>query len=64
MIFSFIDYGTQDFVRDHDGSSLKVELNSWADAEDFIMDGRLDEYGWTNKGTRKITWDDEDDEDE
>lgn len=60
MTFSFIDYGTQDFVRDHTGEALKVEFDSYDHAEDFIMDGGLYEYGWTNGGTRKWCWDEED----
>jgi hypothetical protein len=62
MTFSFIDHGHRDFVRDHDGSALKLEFNSWEEADNFIMEGGLVEYGWSNDGTRKWCWDDDEDE--
>lgn len=61
MEFSFIDYGAKDFVRDHDGNALVVDFNSWDDADNFIMDGGLNEYGWTNEGTKKVCWDEDED---
>lgn len=61
MEFSFIDYGTKDFVRDEQGETLKMQFNSWEDADDFIMRGGLDEYGWSNDGTRKWCWDEDED---
>jgi len=60
MEFSFMDYGAKDFVRDDNGDCLIKEFNSWEDADNFVMEGGLDEYGWTNEGTRKICWDDPD----
>jgi hypothetical protein len=59
MTFSFIDYGAKDFVRGHDGESLKLKFNSWGAADSFVEDGGLEEYGWTNEGTKKICWEDE-----
>lgn len=59
LTFSFIDFGEKDFVRDHNGQTLKVKLKSYEAAEDFIMNGGLDEYGWTNDGTRKWCWEEE-----
>ena len=59
MEFSFIDHGHKDFVRDHDGSCLILDFNSYEEAEDFIMNDGLVEYGWSNDGTRKYCWDEE-----
>lgn len=59
MTFSFIDFGSRDFVRDHDGTALKLEFSSYDEADNFIMVGGLDEYGWSNDGTQKLCWDDE-----
>lgn len=61
MQFSFMDYGNKDFVRDHDGSCLIKEFSNWGMADCFIEDGGLDEYDWTNQGTKKICWDDDED---
>lgn len=60
--FSFIDSGTKDFVRNHSGKTLIKNFRNWDDADDFIMRGGLDEYGWTNTGTRKWCWNDEDED--
>lgn len=54
--FSFIDHGHKDFVRDHNGNTLILNFNNWDDCDDFIMRGGLDEYGWSNDGTRKWCW--------
>lgn len=59
MLISFIDHGTKDFVRDHKGKTLKLEFKNFEAAEDFIMNGGLEEYGWSNDGTRKYCWDEE-----
>lgn len=59
MTFSFIDFGNRDFVRDENGEALKKDFKNWDDADNFIMEGGLDEYDWTNTGTRKFCWDDE-----
>jgi len=61
MEFSFIDNGLKDFIRDENDKILKKEFSSWEDCDDFIMDGGLNEYGWTNTGTKKYCWNDEDD---
>ena len=58
--FSFIDFGLRDFIRNENGDVLIVNFNSWEDADDFIMDGGLNEYDWTNSGTQKFCWNDED----
>ncbi len=60
MTFSFIDYGAKDFVRDHNGETLIKHFNNWGEADSFIEDDSLYEYGWTNEGTKKICWEDED----
>jgi len=62
MEFSFFDSGLKDFIRHENDEILKKEFSSYEDADDFIMDGGLDEYGWTNTGTKKYCWNDEDDD--
>ena len=51
--FSFIDFGLKDFIRDEDDQVLILKFASYQDADNFIGDGGLYEYGWTNKGTKK-----------
>ena len=58
--FSFIDFGLKDFIRTDDGEVLTKQFNSYTEADEFIADGGLDEYGWTNQGTRKWCWEEED----
>ncbi|HAQ21134.1 MAG TPA: hypothetical protein DCR40_18155 [Prolixibacteraceae bacterium] len=58
--FSFIDEGLKDFIRDDEGEVLVKEFTTWTDADEFIMDGGLEEYGWTDQGTRKHCWNDPD----
>ena len=58
--FSFIDFGIRDFIRTDDGEVLTKQFNSYQEADDFIADGGLDEFGWTNQGTRKWCWEEED----
>ncbi len=58
--FSFIDQGLRDFIRDENGDVLVKEFSSWEDADEFIMDGGLTDYGWTNQGTQKKCWNDPD----
>ncbi len=54
--FSFIDYGLKDFIRDDEGEVLTLPFASYSEADDFIANGGLEDYGWTNKGTRKWCW--------
>jgi len=54
--FSFIDMGLEDFIRTENGDVLKKKFPSYEHAEEFIMDGGLNEFGWTNEGTRKFCW--------
>ena len=60
MKFSFIDFGLKDFIRTNNGQVLIKEFNGWEEADNFIMDGGLDDFGWTNKGTQKFCWDEDD----
>ena len=57
--FSFIDFGLEDFIRTDDGEVLKKEFSCYDSASNFIADGGLDEFGWTNKGTRTFCWEEE-----
>ena len=50
--FSFIDFGNRDFIRDDEDKVLMKEFSSWEAADDFIMDGGLDNYAWTNSGIK------------
>lgn len=62
--FSFIDFGLKDFIRTDDGEVLIKDFPNYQAADNFIADGGLDEYGWTNKGTRKWCWEAESHEEE
>lgn len=56
-MYSFIDYGTQDFLRYGNGGVIKIE-GSYQDAEDWlILEG--EDYGWTNRGVRYWNWEEE-----
>lgn len=59
--FSFIDMGNEDFVRDDEGIVVKKKLASYEDASGFVADGGLDEFDWSNKGTRNWCWEAEKD---
>lgn len=59
--FSFIDMGLEDFIRTDNGEVLKKIFSSYDAAEYWIEEGGLDEYGWTNQGTRKWCWDEQKD---
>jgi hypothetical protein len=50
--FSFIDFGLKDFLRDDEGKVVVEEFSSYQEADDFIADGKLEWYGWTNSGRR------------
>ena len=58
--FSFIDFGNRDFVHDEEGNVFILVASSWEEADNFIMEGGLDDFDWTNQGTQKICWDEED----
>ena len=57
--FSFIDFGLKDFIRTDDGKVLILPFNSYFDADLFVEDGGLEQYGWTNEGTVKWCWNEE-----
>lgn len=57
--FSFIDFGLKDFTRTDDGEVLIKEFTTYQDADNFVADGGLNDYDWTNRGTRKWCWEDE-----
>lgn len=61
--FSFIDFGNKDFVRDNDGNVVTKQFSSYDEADDFIASGGLDDFDWSNNGTRKWCWEAEDGED-
>ena len=60
--FSFIDHGNRDFIRTDEGEVLVEEFDSWEEADEFIADGGLECYGWSNKGTTKFCWNEEDED--
>jgi hypothetical protein len=62
--FSFIDEGLRDFIRDENENVLIKEFHNWDEADEFIMDGNLYQYGWTNQGTRKHCWNRNEEEDD
>ncbi len=57
--FSFIDFGIMDFIRKENDEVLKLKFNNYEEADDFVMSDGLNEYGWTNKGTRIWCWENE-----
>lgn len=46
-----------DFIRDHNSETLIKRFDTYEDADNFIMNGGLEDYEWTNEGTRKWCWD-------
>lgn len=57
-LYSFIDFGQKDFLRNDSGDVIIVDVNSYEDAEDWLLKNG-EENGWTNKGVRYWDWDDE-----
>jgi len=58
-LWSFIDAGLQDFLRDENGNVIKIE-GTLHDAEDWLLTNAETETDWTNEGTRYWDWEDED----
>lgn len=54
--FSFIDFGTKDFLREENGEVLIVNLNSFQEAEDWLLKNG-EKYDWNNEGTKYWCWD-------
>lgn len=56
--FSFIDFGTRDFLRNEKGEVLEFACQSYEQAENWLLKNG-EKYGWTNQGVRYWNWDDE-----
>lgn len=57
-LYSFIDFGLQDFLRDENGEVVKLKFFDVTCAEDWLLT-HGEEYGWTNQGVRYWCWDEE-----
>lgn len=56
-MYSFIDFGLEDFLRDDKGDVIKIS-GTYEDAESWLLDNG-EENGWTNAGVRYWNWDEE-----
>ena len=54
-LYSFIDYGNQDFLRYEDGSVIKLEFEYADEAHDWLLD-HGEHYGWSNDGVKVLDW--------
>ena len=57
MLFSFIDYGLKDFLRDDNGEVIKIKASCQEEAEDWLLDNAKN-LEWTNQGTEYYDWED------
>jgi hypothetical protein len=59
MTYSFIDFGTRDFLRSFEqGPVLELEADSYEEAEEWLLNNGED-FGWTNTGVRYWCWEEE-----
>lgn len=58
MTYSFIDFGLRDFLRDNSGGVIKIQVESYTEAEDWLLEYGED-HGWTNEGIRYWCWEDQ-----
>jgi hypothetical protein len=56
--YSFIDFGTRDFLRNDNGEVVEIEAAHYEEAEDWLLD-KGEDYGWTNSGVRYWNWNEE-----
>lgn len=54
-LFSFIDHGLCDFLRDENDEVIKIECESYDEAEDWLMKNHQN-TDWTNEGTLYFKW--------
>lgn len=54
QIYSFIDFGLKDFLRDDNGDVIKIH-GDYVTAEDWLLENG-EEHGWTNTGVRYWEW--------
>lgn len=57
-LYSFIDFGQKDFLRDENGEVIRLEFPDGQCASEWLID-HGDEYGWTNQGSRCFNWTEE-----
>ena len=55
-LFSFIDYGNKDFVKDNDGNVIRKQFANKDEAEDWLLSNSA-EHDWTNLGVIFWNWD-------
>ena len=58
MTYSFIDFGTRDFLRDAFGDPVEIQCNSYEEAEEWLL-AFGESNGWTNTGVRYWCWEEE-----
>ncbi len=54
-MWSIIDIGLHDFIRDENGKPF--DFNNYGEAEIWLHKNG-EKYGWTNQGTQYFCWDD------
>lgn len=59
-LWSFIDSGLQDFLRDDMGNVIKIK-GTQGDAEEWLITEGDETTDWTNEGTRYWNWESDDD---
>lgn len=59
-LWSFIDSGLQDFLRDDMGNVIKIK-GTQGDAEEWLITEGDETTDWTNEGTRYWNWEHDDD---
>lgn len=63
-LYSFIDQGLQDFLRDDNGDVIKYRCANSDEAESYLLDELAHTTDWTNKGTNIWDWDEASEEGE
>lgn len=57
-LYSFIDLGLQDFLRDENDNVIKIHFTCIESAEEWLLKNG-ESYGWTNKGITYWNWDEQ-----
>lgn len=57
-LFSFIDYGNKDFVKDNDGNVIRKQFANEDEAEDWLLSNST-EHDWANSGVIFWNWDED-----
>ena len=57
-LFSFIDHGNQDFLRDENGEVIRRQFADTYEAENWLLDNEA-KTDWSNQGTTFWNWDED-----